>query len=245
MDFTFTEEQNLLRDSVRAMLNRVATPEYIRRCDTEPRYPYELYDAFVEMGLLRMPFPESVGGLGGSVIDFAVIAEELGRKSYDFLGAYGTCVFNGLNILHNGTEAQRAHWLPKLLDGSIRMSISMTEPGAGSDAGAMRTSARRDGDAWVINGQKVFSTGAGADKNVINLYARTQAEGPHQQALSLFLVDKDTPGITLHKLDTLGRRSLGTYEVFFDDVRVPADRLVLTAAHPRHRRIFCASAARG
>ncbi|MCZ2441235.1 MAG: acyl-CoA dehydrogenase family protein, partial [Burkholderiales bacterium] len=107
MDFTFTEEQNLLRDSVRAMLNRVATPEYIRRCDTEPRYPYELYDAFVEMGLLRMPFPESVGGLGGNVIDFAVIAEELGRKSYDFLGAYGTCVFNGLNILHNGTEAQR------------------------------------------------------------------------------------------------------------------------------------------
>ncbi|MDP1532946.1 MAG: acyl-CoA dehydrogenase family protein, partial [Rubrivivax sp.] len=87
MDFTFTEEQNLLRDSVRAMLNRVATPEYIRRCDAEPHYPYELYDAFVAMGLLRMPFPESVGGLGGSVIDFAVIAEELGRKSYDFLGA--------------------------------------------------------------------------------------------------------------------------------------------------------------
>ena len=172
MDFAFTEEQNLLRDSVRAMMDRVATPEYVRRCDAEPRYPYELYDAFVEMGLLRMPFPESVGGLGGSVIDFAVIAEELGRKSYDFLGAYGTCVFNGLNILHNGTEAQRAHWLPKLLDGSIRMSISMTEPGAGSDAGAMRTSARRDGDMWVINGQKVFSTGAGADKNVINLYAR-------------------------------------------------------------------------
>jgi alkylation response protein AidB-like acyl-CoA dehydrogenase len=230
MDFTFTDEQNLLRDSVRAMLDRVATPEYVRRCDTEPHYPYELYDAFVEMGLLRMPFPESVGGLGGSVMDFAIIAEELGRKSYDFLGAYGTCVFNGLNILHNGTDAQRAYWLPRLLDGRIRMSISMTEPGAGSDAGAMRTSARlvRDdsGEHWVINGQKVFSTGAGAKDNVINLYARTRPEGPHQHGLSLFLVENDTPGITLRKLDTLGRRALGTYEVFFDNVRVSADRLV-------------------
>ena len=87
MDFTFTEEQNLLRESVRKMLDRIATPEYVRRCDQEPRYPTELYEAFVEMGLLRMPFPESVGGLGGGVIDFAIIAEELGRKSYDFLGA--------------------------------------------------------------------------------------------------------------------------------------------------------------
>ncbi len=226
IDFSFTEEQNLLRDSVRAMLDRIATPEYIRRCDQEPRYPSELYDAFVELGLLRMPFPEPVGGLGGSVIDFAIIAEELGRKSYDFLGAYGTCVFNGLNILHNGTEAQRQYWLPQLMDGRIKMSISMTEPGAGSDAGAMRTSARRDGEHWVINGQKVFSTGAGAERNVINLYARSKPEGPHQESLSLFLVDKDTPGITLRKLDTLGRRALGTYEVFFDDVRVPADRLV-------------------
>ncbi len=226
MDFEFTEQQNLLRESVRTMLNRIATPEYVRRCDTEPYYPEELYQAFVEMGLLRMPFPESVGGLGGSVIDFMIIAEELGNKSYDFLGAYGTCVFNGLNILNNGTEAQRAYWLPRLLDGSIRMSISMTEPGAGSDARAIRTSARRDGDHWVINGQKVFATGAGAKNNVINLYVRTRPTGAHQDSLSLFLVENTTPGITLRKLDTLGRRALGTYEVFLDDVRVPADRLV-------------------
>lgn len=226
MDFAFSEEQNLLRDGVRTMLDRVATPEYVRRCDAEPRYPYELYEAFVEIGLLRLPFPESVGGLGGSVTDFAIVAEELGRKSYDFLGAYAISVFNGLNVLHHGTEAQRREWLPRLLGGEIRMSISMTEPGAGSDAGAMRTSARLDGDHWVINGQKVFATGAGARDNVINLYARTRADGPYQDGISLFLVDNDAPGVTLRKLDTLGRRSLGTYEIFFDNVRVPADRLV-------------------
>ena len=214
MDFEFTEEQVMLRDSVRSMLDRIATPEYVRRCDAEPHYPYELYDAFVETGLLRMPFPESVGGLGGGVIDFMIVAEELGRKSYDFLGAYGLSVFNGLNILHNGTDAQRGYWLPRLFDGSVRMSISMTEPDAGSDAGAMRTRARRDGDYWVIDGQKVFSTGAGAKNNVINLYARTEPSGPYQQSLSLFLVDNTTPGITLRKLDTLGRRALGTYGCF-------------------------------
>ncbi len=226
MDFTFTEEQALLRDSVRTMLDRIATPEYVRRCDAEPCYPYELYAACVDMGLLSLPFPESVGGLGGTVIDFAIVSEELGRKSYDFLGAYGVSIFNGLNILHHGTEAQKKHWLPKLLSGEIRMSISMTEPGAGSDAGAMRTTARLDGEHWVINGQKVFSTGAGARDNVINLYARTRSDGPHQNGISLFLVDNDMPGITLRKLDTLGRRSLGTYEIFLDDVRVPAERLV-------------------
>lgn len=226
MNFGFTDDQNLLRESVRRMLDRVATADYVRRCDTEPHYPYELYDACVEMGLLRLPFPESIGGLGGSATDLAIVAEELGHKSYDFLGAYGLSVFNGLNVFHHGTQAQKEYWLPRLLNGEIRMSISMTEPDAGSDAGAMRTHARRDGEHWVISGQKVFSTAAGARDNVINLYARTRSDVPYQDGISLFLVDHDTPGLSLRRLDTLGRRALGTYELFLDEVRVPADRLV-------------------
>lgn len=226
MDFEFSEEQRILRESVRKMLDRVAPAEYVRRADVEGRYPEELYQAFIDQGLLRMPFPEQYGGLGGGIMDFVVIAEELGRKSYDFLGAYGTCVFNGLNIAHNASEQQKQYWLPKLLSGEIRMSISMTEPNAGSDAGAMRTVARREGDEWVINGQKVFSTGAGIKNNVINLYAKTDTGVPFQKGTSLFLVDNTTPGVRLRKLDTLGRRALGTYEVFFDNVRIPADRIV-------------------
>ncbi len=226
MDFEFTEEQRMLRDSVRTMLDRIATPAYIQQSDVEKRYPYELYDAFIEQGLMQMPFPEEYGGLNGSVLDFTIIAEELGRKSYDFLGAYATSVFNGLNILHNGTETQKRYWLPRLISGEIRMSISMTEPNAGSDAGAMRTSARREGDHWIINGQKVFSTGAGAKDNVINLYAKTDSTVPYQKGVSLFLLDNTTPGVELRKLDTLGRRALGTYEVFLDNVKIPADRLL-------------------
>lgn len=226
MDFSFTEEQNMLRESVRKMLDRIATPAYVRAMDEEARYPYEVYDAIVEMGLIAMVFPEQYGGLGGNVIDFAIIAEELGRKSYDLMGAYGTSVFNGLNLLHNGSEAQKRHYLPRLMSGEIRMSISMTEPDAGSDAGAMRTFAQREGDEWVINGQKVFSTGAGAKNNIISLYAKTDNSVHYRKGISLFLVDNTLPGIRLRKLDTLGRRSLGTYEVFFDNVRIPADCIV-------------------
>jgi alkylation response protein AidB-like acyl-CoA dehydrogenase len=226
VDFEFTEEQNMLRDSVRKMLDRVATPQYIKDTDTNARYPYEVYDAFVEMGLISMVFPEEYGGLGGNVMDFTIISEELGRKSYDMLGAYGTSVFNGLNLLHNGTEAQKRHYLPKLMSGEIRMSISMTEPDAGSDAGAMRTTARREGDEWVINGQKVFATAAGAKDNIICAYVKTDNSVHYKDGISLFLVDNTLPGLKLRKLDTLGRRSLGTYEIFFDNVRVPADRLV-------------------
>ncbi len=226
MDFEFTTEQNMLRDSIAKMMDKVATPEYIRRLDREQAYPYELYDAWIEMGLLRMCFPEEYGGLGGSVMDMVVIAEELSRKSFDFFTAFGGSVFNGLNLVNKGTEEQKQYWIPKLLAGEIRLSISMSEPDAGSDIGAMRTTAKRDGDDWVINGQKIWATGAGAKNNVICCYAKTDTSVHYRKGMSLFLIDNDAPGVTLRKLDMLGRRCVGTYEIFFDNVRVPADRLV-------------------
>ena len=159
-------------------------------------------------------------------MDFVAVSEEIGKVSYDYLGGYGTSVFNGINLLHNGSEEQKRRFIPKLINGEIRMSIAMTEPGAGSDAGAMRTTAKRDGDHWVLNGQKVFSTGSGARDNVISLYAKTDNDVNYKKGISLFLIDNTTPGLELRKLDTLGRRSIGTYEIFLDNVRVPADRLV-------------------
>ena len=226
MDFEYSEEQRMLRDSVRRMLDEVATPEYVRATDREGRYPYEVYQGFVDLGLVAMAFPEAYGGLGGGIMDFVAVSEEIGRTSYDYLGGYGTSVFNGMNLLHNATEEQKSHFIPKLIKGEIRMSIAMTEPGAGSDAGAMRTTARLDGDHWVLHGQKVFSTGSGARDAVISVYAKTDTSVPYKQGISLFLVDNTTPGMQLRKLDTLGRRSIGTYEIFFDNVRIPKDRLV-------------------
>lgn len=226
MDFGLTDEQVILQESVRRMMDRHATPEYIRRLDRAQAYPYDLYDEWIAMGLLRLPFPESYGGLGGDAIDMVLVAEELAAKSFDFFSTYGAGVFCGLNIARKGTEEQKSHWLPRLLSGEIRMSISMSEPDAGSDVGALRTTAVKDGDSWVINGQKVWATGAGARDNVINLYARTDPHAHYRSGLSLFLVPNDLPGIVLRKLDMLGRRCVGTYEVFFDNVRVPDANIV-------------------
>jgi alkylation response protein AidB-like acyl-CoA dehydrogenase len=228
MDFSLSEEQTLLQDSVRKMMDKVATPDYIRRLDKEQAYPYELYQSWVDLGLLALPFPEAYGGLGGSVMDMVILAEEISRKSADFYMAYAGSVFCGLNVARKGSEEQKKFWLPKLLSGEVRFSISMSEPDAGTDIGAMRTTAVRDGDHYVINGQKLWSTGSGAKNTVINLYVRTDPKANIRQGMSLFLVDNDTPGLKLRKLDMLGRRCTGTYEIFLDNVRVPADRLVGT-----------------
>ena len=226
MDFSLSEEQRMMRDSVRKVMDRIATPEYVRRLDREQVYPDELYAAWVELGLLRIPFEEKYGGVGGSVMDLVIIAEELSRKSADFFMAYAGSVFCGLNVARKGSEEQKRRWLPKLLSGEIKMSISMSEPEAGSDVGAMRATARRDGNDYVISGQKLWATGAGAKGNVINVYVKTDPKANHRQGMSLFLVDNDAKGVELRKLDMLGRRCTGTYEIFFNDVRVPAERLV-------------------
>lgn len=226
MVFALSEEQRMLRDSVEKLMRRVATPDYLRRLDRERLYPYELYDAWVEAGLFLLPFPEEYGGLGAGTLELALVAEEIGRASADVAMAFGGSMFCALNVLRKGSDAQKQTWLPKLGSGEIRMSISMSEPDAGSDIGAMRTHARRDGDHYVIGGQKIWATAAGAKDNVINVYVKTDPSAHYREGMSLFLVDNTAPGLEVRKLDMLGRRSVGTYELTFNDVRVPADRLV-------------------
>ena len=226
MDFGFTEEQRMLRDSVRKLLQKHAPPEYVRQHDRERTYPEELYQACAEAGLIGLPFPEEFGGAGGSLLDMTIVAEEIARVSADLVMAYTGNIFCGLNLVRKASEEQKRHWLPKLIKGEIKISISMSEPDAGSDIGAMRTTAVRDGNQWVINGQKIWASMAGAKNNVISLYVKTDPKAHYRQGMSLFLVDNDTPGLTLRKLDMLGRRATGTYELIFDNVRVPPDRLV-------------------
>jgi len=226
MDFEYSTEQKLLRDSVGKLMRRLATPENLRRLDRERLYPYEIYDAWVEAGLFALPFAPEYGGLGGNVLDLAIISEEIGRYSADVAMAFGGSIFCALNVARKGSEEQKRHWLPKLISGEIRMSISMSEPDAGSDVGAMRTQARRDGNGYVISGQKIWATGAGAKNNFINVYVKTDPKAHYRQGMSLFLVDNTTPGLDIRKLDMLGRRSVGTYELNFNDARIPPDRLI-------------------
>ena len=131
MDFAFSEEQQLLRDNVRKMMDHHAPPEYVARHDRDKTYPYELYDAWVDAGLFKLPFPENVGGLGGSVIDLAIAAEEIAYTSADFYMAFAGGVFCALNIVRKGSPEQIERWIPRLMAGETRMAISISEPDAG------------------------------------------------------------------------------------------------------------------
>ncbi|UFN51535.1 acyl-CoA/acyl-ACP dehydrogenase (plasmid) [Roseomonas sp. OT10] len=226
MDFALSETQRQLAETVGALMERHATRSYIRALDREGRYPLELYDAWAEAGLFALPFPEEHGGLGGTPLDLVVLAEAMSAKGFDFFTAYAAGVFCGLNILRHGTEAQRRDIVPAIISGVQRMAICVSEPDAGSDAAAMRTAAKWDGEAWRLNGRKLWSTGAGAPNTLLNVYARSDPQAPTRNAISLFLVPNSASGVELRKLDMLGRRCVGTYEITFDDVRVPPDALV-------------------
>lgn len=226
MDFSFSEEQELLRANVRKLMDRHAPPDYVARCDRDKVYPYELYEAWVEAGLFRLPFAEEHGGLGGSVIDLAIVAEEIAYTSADFYMAFAGGVFCALNIVRKGSAEQIARWIPSLLAGETRMAISISEPDAGSDIGAMRTTATHKDAGWIIDGRKLWCSGAGARDTLINVYVKTDPKVDHRKGMSLFLIDNDAPGLQCRKLDMLGRHCTGTYELTFDGVYADADRLI-------------------
>ena len=226
MDFRFSEEQEMLRDSVVKLMERHAPAESLRSWDRERRFPEELYQIWAEAGLLRVAFPEEVDGLGLGALDLALVVYELSRYSTDLTMAFAGSVFCGLNLLRKGTDAQRREWLPKLLNGEIKFCIGISEPGAGSDVGALRTTAVRDGDRYIVNGQKLWTTGAGLSNTVICTYVKTDTKAHYRKGMSHLLIDASSPGVEVRKLSMVGRRAVGTYEVFLTDVSVPADCLI-------------------
>ncbi|WP_018699788.1 acyl-CoA dehydrogenase family protein [Amorphus coralli] len=226
MDMGFSEEQRMLRDSVRKLMDRHAPPEMVARHDREGSYPFALHREWAEAGLFALPFTEADGGLGGSVIDLAIVGEEIAYTSADFYMAYAGSVFCGLNIARKGTPAQKERFLPTVIAGDLRMAISISEADAGSDVGAMRTSAQPDGGDWIVEGTKLWSTGAGVENTLLNVYLKTDPTVSHRKGMSLFLIDNDAPGVEMKKLDMLGRTATGTYEIRFDGVRVADDRIV-------------------
>jgi alkylation response protein AidB-like acyl-CoA dehydrogenase len=220
MDFKFTEDQNLLRNSIAEVMKKDITIDYVRQCDDACEYPYRFYDKAVELGWIGLPFPEEYGGSGGNAIELVILGEEISRWGYDLAIAIGLSMFNGLSILHHGTEEQKQYYIRKVINGENRLSISVTEPNAGSDAASLTTEAVKKGDSYIINGQKVFCSAAHAKNCIIKLYARTEATLKKHQGITAFLIPADTKGLTIQRINTLGRHILGTNELFLEDVKV-------------------------
>lgn len=223
--FGFTEEQVMMRDSVLGLLNRVLPPEKIREQEAADAYPFEAYEALAEAGWLGLPFAEAHGGAAASYKDLAVFIEALGYHHPGVTSAYmTTAIYGGMHLQFNASAELRDALLPKIIAGELRTAISFSEPASGSDAAGIRTRAVRDGDDYVITGQKVFTTNAHvADYLVVS--TKTDPDAGHR-GLSLFFVDAKSPGIEIRNMDSIGRRTSLPNEVFYDEVRVPAGNML-------------------
>lgn len=217
------EDQQFWLDTVNRFMDQEITLEYIRKCDTEREYPYEGYAKLADAGWLRLLVPEEYGGSGGTVLDYALMCEALGKFGFDFAAAIVVPTFTAMNIVNYGTDEQRQQFLEPFMSGKRRFSISISEPSAGSDAASTRTRARRSNEGYVINGQKLWCSGAAARDVTIAMLVRTDPEAAKHKGLSVLLVPNDTPGLDIRKLPTLSRRATGTTEIFIDDAIVPAE----------------------
>lgn len=177
------------------------------------------------LGLFGISIPEQYGGIGLSMAQECDVVYDLGHTSLAFRSAFGTNVGIGSQgILMDGTEAQKAYWLPKFATGEMTVSFALTEPGAGSDAAALQTRAVKDGDSYILNGSKRFITNADR-ASVFTLMARTGGEGA--RGITAFIVPADAPGLTVGKPDKkMGQRGTRTCDVILDDVRVSADNII-------------------
>ncbi len=231
MDFDLTEQQTLLRQGLRALLKREVTPEYVRACDDEERFPNALYQSLAEAGWLGLPIPEAYGGTGSNCMDLTVFLEEL---AYHFEAAaniyYTTVVIAADALTHFGTPAQKQALLPKLARGELRFALSLSEPNSGSDAASLRTRAVLDGDHWVINGQKMFCSCAQVADYIL-LMARTDVDAPKHQGITMFLLDAKTPGVDIRKLKKLGLKPMDLNEIFLTDVRIPKENVIGQVNH--------------
>ena len=227
---TSMDEVESMSDAVRRTARALVEKECDEwRClewNSAGAYPKEVFDHIAQLGWYGIGIPEEQGGSGGTASDLLIVAEELGRGNTDLVACFSLTASGLRTIVTHGSQAQKAELIPALMSGRTRLSIAVTEPEAGSDAASLLTSARRDGDEYVIRGQKTFCEAAGLPDTVIQLYARTDPEAPKQAGISMFLLDPQLPGVTLRRLPTMGRNITGVYEVFLDDVRLPTDRLV-------------------
>src|SRR2546430_5189867 len=225
MEFDLTEEQRLIQETVRAFVDERVLPNAIEN-DIEHRLDLGVIEGMAELGLLGIVIPEEYGGAGLDFVSEALSCEEIERGEAAFRTLISVHVgLNSLSLLKYASEEQRQRWLTPQARGEKLACFGLTEPGAGSDVAAMRTTARREGDTYVLNGQKNWISYASVADHAL-VFAKTDPGAKHK-GISAFLLEKGTPGFTTADTEhKLGIWAGSTGELFFQNVEVPAENLI-------------------
>jgi alkylation response protein AidB-like acyl-CoA dehydrogenase len=226
MDFELTDEQRAFRAVLRQFVDTEIRP-VAREWEAADRYPTEIVARLRELGLFGMTVPPEHGGLGLDLVSFALVFEEISRGWMGIAGILGSHSLSCWMIARHGTPEQQRRYLPELATGQRRTGIALTEPDAGTDLQGIKTTARRDGDHYIINGGKTWITNARyADPLPVLVKTDPTAEPAHR-GMSVLLVDADTPGFTvLRDLPKLGYKGTESCEVLLEECRVPAGNLL-------------------
>lgn len=226
MDFALTPEQEAFRRSVHDWVERECPKDAALELEKQEfQYPEDLFQKMAKAGFHGIAIDEEYGGSGGTELDQVILIRELARSLGGIAWIWGINAFAGAkSVGYYGTDEQKKRFLPDIAAGAKKFAISVTEPAGGTDLlGVLRTTAVRDGDAWVINGQKIWSTQAHVADYLL-LLARTDKEvAKKTQGTTLFLVPRDSSGLETRQIPKLGMKNVGSCEVFLDDVRVPDD----------------------
>ena len=226
MDFTFPKEYELFRRMVRDFVEYEVKP-LAKVIDREHRVPHETIRKAAELGLMGVPFSQKYGGMGGGEIGYCILMEEIGKVCTSTATVIGAHIGIGAMAIYlDGTEEQKQKYLVPLAQGKAIAAFGLTESQAGSDAAAIKTNARRDGDDFVINGAKVFITN-GDIADIITVMAVTDPALGARGGITAFIVETDMPGFSIGSLENkMGIRGSSTAECVFQDVRVPKENVL-------------------
>ncbi|MDR3506445.1 MAG: acyl-CoA dehydrogenase family protein [Caulobacteraceae bacterium] len=221
-----TEDQGMLRDMLRRFVEKEMPRDRVKAWDRESRFPRDVHDKLVELGLTGLTVPEAYGGSGRNVVSTIIVIEELCARSMSVGCAYIQSVcYAGLNLTEVGSEAQKRELLPKVAENGLMFAYGFSEPDVGADIASVRTTAVRRGNEVEINGAKRFCSGAQIADYIYAIVRSGEPEARYKN-LSLVLIPTDAPGLTFTPQETLGLKGGGTFDVSLDEVTVPVSNIV-------------------
>ena len=228
MDFDLTEEHRMIRDMSRDFADEVIAPR-AEEMERTGEYPYDIYAQMAELGMMGLPFPDEYGGSGGDWVGMHLCIEEIARGDITVAACLEvTTSVVGEELYAFGTEEQKQEWLVPIARGTRIGAFGLTEADSGTDAASLRTTARKDGDDWILDGTKQFITNIGLDtSSMVLVAARTGTQKNGSPAISTFIVPKNAPGFSLGKrYDKMAWHASATHEIILDNCRIPGANLL-------------------